>query len=58
MTTFFEKNLNALSNEPLKAKLQAIKQSEFKLIYGKDSLDINIKDLSDGGGGLIFIIMP
>ncbi|NDJ26723.1 motility accessory factor [Campylobacter sp. MIT 12-8780] len=49
----FQKNLASLNDgfyTALKMQLQAIKQSEFKLICGKDSLDINIKDTSKGGG--------
>ena len=42
----FNKNLNALSNTPLKESLTLIQSSKFELVLGKDNLDINLKDIS------------
>ncbi|ECP5297386.1 motility accessory factor, partial [Campylobacter jejuni] len=38
----FNKNIEALDNIPLKESLKEIKSSKFKLILGKDILDINL----------------
>lgn len=43
----FYKNLETLNNLILKEKLIKIKNSKFKLILGKDNLDINLKNTSD-----------
>ncbi|VEJ47636.1 PseD protein [Campylobacter jejuni subsp. doylei] len=43
----FNKNIEALGNLFLKESLKEIKSSKFKLILGKDKLDINLKDTSD-----------
>ncbi|EPU1613538.1 motility associated factor glycosyltransferase family protein [Campylobacter coli] len=43
----FNKNLETLNNSILKEKLIKIKNSKFKLILGKDNLDINLKNTSD-----------
>ncbi|ECK8000024.1 motility accessory factor [Campylobacter jejuni] len=59
----FNKNIEALSNILLKESLKEIKSSKFKLILGKDNLDINLKDTSikNNGGGIMkiyFIKIP
>lgn len=41
----FNRNINALNNTVLKENLKQIKSSKFKLILGKDNLDINLKML-------------
>ncbi|TXK56758.1 hypothetical protein [Campylobacter helveticus] len=46
----FRKNLNALRNPILKQTLSNIKQSKFKLIVGKNELDVNLLDEGGGGG--------
>ncbi|HHP5533222.1 TPA: DUF115 domain-containing protein, partial [Campylobacter jejuni] len=43
----FNKNIEALDNIPLKESLKEIKSSKFKLILGKDNLDINLQNTSD-----------
>ncbi|EAH8754645.1 TPA: motility associated factor glycosyltransferase family protein [Campylobacter jejuni] len=43
----FNRNINALNNTVLKENLKQIKSSKFKLILGKDNLDINLKNTSD-----------
>ncbi|EGK1011358.1 hypothetical protein IOM50_001545 [Campylobacter jejuni] len=43
----FNKNIEALDNIPLKESLKEIKSSKFKLILGKDILDINLQNTSD-----------
>ncbi len=43
----FNKNLETLNNLILKEKLIKIKNSKFKLILGKDNLDINLKNTSN-----------
>ncbi len=45
----FNANLNALKNPLLKQELLSIKESKFKLIVGKNELDVNLLD--EGGGG-------
>ena len=44
----FNANLNALKNPLLKQELLSIKESKFKLIVGKNELDVNLLD--EGGG--------
>ncbi|MEF3320414.1 DUF115 domain-containing protein, partial [Campylobacter jejuni] len=39
--------MEALDNIPLKESLKEIKSSKFKLILGKDNLDINLQNTSD-----------
>lgn len=49
----FQKNLAALNDMiylSLREKLEAVQESKFKIIFGNDSLDINLKDMSKGGG--------
>lgn len=46
----FKKNLKALGNPSLKNKLEAVKKSSFKLIFGKENLDINLASAGGGGG--------
>ncbi|EAI4044166.1 motility accessory factor [Campylobacter jejuni] len=41
----FNRNINALNNTVLKENLKQIKSSKFKLILGKDNLDINLKKI-------------
>ncbi|SMC18220.1 Uncharacterized conserved protein [Campylobacter helveticus] len=48
----FNANLNALKNPLLKQELLSIKESKFKLIVGKNELDVNLLD--EGGGGGVF----
>ncbi|HEF5309409.1 TPA: motility associated factor glycosyltransferase family protein [Campylobacter jejuni] len=43
----FNKNINALNNTVLKESLKQIKTSKFELIFGKDNLDINLRNTSD-----------
>ncbi|MFX3626188.1 motility associated factor glycosyltransferase family protein [Campylobacter sp. LH-2024] len=43
-TVLFNKNLNSLDNPTLKEKLKELSITHYKLILGKDSLDINLKD--------------
>ncbi|KJD22003.1 motility associated factor glycosyltransferase family protein [Campylobacter jejuni] len=43
----FNRNINALNNIILKESLKQIKTSKFELIFGKDNLDINLKNTSD-----------
>ncbi|NHG50271.1 motility associated factor glycosyltransferase family protein [Campylobacter jejuni] len=43
----FNKNLETLNNLILKEKLIKIKNTKFKLILGKDNLDINLKNTND-----------
>ncbi|MFB1639836.1 motility associated factor glycosyltransferase family protein [Campylobacter sp. MRC_CM3] len=43
-TVLFNKNLNSLDNPILKEKLKELSITHYKLILGKDSLDINLKD--------------
>ncbi|WP_148127439.1 6-hydroxymethylpterin diphosphokinase MptE-like protein, partial [Campylobacter jejuni] len=43
----FNRNINALNNAVLKESLKQIKSSKFELIFGKDNLDINLKNTSD-----------
>ncbi|EEP3417216.1 motility associated factor glycosyltransferase family protein [Campylobacter jejuni] len=43
----FNRNINALNNTVLKESLKQIKTSKFELIFGKDNLDINLKNTSD-----------
>ncbi|EOG1584726.1 motility associated factor glycosyltransferase family protein [Campylobacter upsaliensis] len=47
----FNANLNALKNPLLKQELLSIKESKFKLIVGKNELDVN---LLDEGGGVMY----
>ncbi|WP_270982072.1 motility associated factor glycosyltransferase family protein [Campylobacter upsaliensis] len=49
--TLFNANLNALKNPLLKQELLSIKESKFKLIVGKNELDVN---LLDEGGGVMY----
>ncbi|MBZ7939686.1 hypothetical protein H2277_07885 [Campylobacter sp. W0014] len=48
-TMLFSKNLNSLNNLILKEKLKGLAITHYELILGKDSLDINLKDISGGG---------
>ncbi|MEB2811295.1 motility associated factor glycosyltransferase family protein [Campylobacter upsaliensis] len=48
----FNANLNALKNPLLKQELLSIKESKFKLIVGKNELDVNLLD--EGGGGVMY----
>ena len=48
----FNANLNALKNPLLKQELLSIKESKFKLIVGKNELDVNLLDEGGGGGDL------
>lgn len=43
----FKQNINALNNEILRKKLQEIKNTKFKLVLGKDNLDINLRNTKD-----------
>ncbi|MBZ7932004.1 motility associated factor glycosyltransferase family protein [Campylobacter sp. RM12910] len=43
-TILFNKNLDSLNNPTLKEKLKELSITHYKLILGKDSLDINLKD--------------
>lgn len=46
----FKNNLKALENTELKESLLKITGTKFELLLGTDSLDINLKNSTGGGG--------